>query len=352
MNLDNMFKLIKSKGLTAAQVSADTGISTSVLSDWKNGKAVPTVTKLELIADYFDCTVDYLIGRENATYSPEKEPVKYTGELENFVPSWDKVKITEKKGSAQSEMYGIKLLRLKQILKRYGGYGINTSDRLQCVIQDIREIQKILNIPFYNIKDDRMEQDIFLSIIENYPFLLNQAKKDNFIGYVQEQNIITLDKMSIYNKDISFDRQDSLCLELHRLTDRAEKCEYEEEYKTNIFVPCACEYFQRVLCPVCLRKYKWNINEFTEKALCPQCRSRIENYKKQRDEKEYCSICLEEKIVMSYTYLWGYIEGFSYRDLADNNAKRYTEVIKKVISILLYEIKRLKDGYGYEKHLV
>lgn len=259
----------------------------------------------------------------------------------------------DKKRPAQSKMYGVRLLRLKHILKRYGGYGIDTSDRLQCVIQDIKAIQKILNIPFYNIKDDRTEQDIFLSIIENdFIFLSAQAKKNNFIGYVQEQNIITLDKMSIYSKDVSFFGQDSLCSELHRLTDRSEKCEYEEEYKTNIFVPCACEYFYRVLCPVCLRKYRWNINEITEKALCPQCKSRIANYKKQRDEKEYCSICLEEKIVMSYTYLWGYIEGFSYSDLVCNDAKRYTEVIKKVISILLYEIKRLKDGYGYEKHLV
>lgn len=66
MNLDNMFKLIKTRGLTAAQVSADTGISASVLSDWKNGKSIPTVTKLELVADYLGCSVDYLIGREKS----------------------------------------------------------------------------------------------------------------------------------------------------------------------------------------------------------------------------------------------------------------------------------------------
>lgn len=63
VKLDNLFIIIKAKGLTAKKVSADTGISTGNISDWKSGRSMPTATKLDLLADYLDCSVDYLIGR-------------------------------------------------------------------------------------------------------------------------------------------------------------------------------------------------------------------------------------------------------------------------------------------------
>lgn len=46
---------------TAYQVSKDTGIAQSVLSDWKTGRSKPKVDKIKILADYFGVNVDELI---------------------------------------------------------------------------------------------------------------------------------------------------------------------------------------------------------------------------------------------------------------------------------------------------
>ena len=68
VNLDNLFLRIKELNLTAKKLSNDTGISTGNISDWKRGRSMPTAIKLDTLADYLDCSVDYLLGR---TDNPE-----------------------------------------------------------------------------------------------------------------------------------------------------------------------------------------------------------------------------------------------------------------------------------------
>ena len=63
VNLDNLFQRLSDKGLNAKKLSEATGISTGNISDWKSGRSLPSATKLDVIADYLDCSVDYLLGR-------------------------------------------------------------------------------------------------------------------------------------------------------------------------------------------------------------------------------------------------------------------------------------------------
>lgn len=63
VNLNNLFKRIEEKGLNANKLSEATGISTGNISDWKSGRSLPTASKLDVLADYLDCSVDYLLGR-------------------------------------------------------------------------------------------------------------------------------------------------------------------------------------------------------------------------------------------------------------------------------------------------
>lgn len=63
VNLDNLFFRIKEKGITAKKLSEATGISTGNISDWKSGRSMPTAIKLDIIASYLGCSVDYLLGR-------------------------------------------------------------------------------------------------------------------------------------------------------------------------------------------------------------------------------------------------------------------------------------------------
>lgn len=55
-------KMRDSRGMTDYQVSKETGIPTSVISSWKNGKYTPKVDRLVKIAKLFNVTMDELLG--------------------------------------------------------------------------------------------------------------------------------------------------------------------------------------------------------------------------------------------------------------------------------------------------
>lgn len=63
VNINNLFKLISMKGITQSKLAEDTSVSTGNISDWKKGKSMPSAVKLDELATYFDCSVDYLLGR-------------------------------------------------------------------------------------------------------------------------------------------------------------------------------------------------------------------------------------------------------------------------------------------------
>ncbi len=48
------------------------GLSSGTYSHWKNGTKYPRVEILVRIADYFDCSVDYLLGRTDIKNSVKR----------------------------------------------------------------------------------------------------------------------------------------------------------------------------------------------------------------------------------------------------------------------------------------
>ncbi|MBQ9805488.1 MAG: helix-turn-helix domain-containing protein [Clostridia bacterium] len=55
-------KLLKTHRVSVYQVAKATGISSSTLCDWKNGRSTPKADKLARIADYFSISLDELMG--------------------------------------------------------------------------------------------------------------------------------------------------------------------------------------------------------------------------------------------------------------------------------------------------
>lgn len=56
--------LMKSEKLTQMQLARALGIGQSSVSDWINAKSEPSIENLWKLADFFDVSVDYLIGRK------------------------------------------------------------------------------------------------------------------------------------------------------------------------------------------------------------------------------------------------------------------------------------------------
>lgn len=77
-------RLLKSRGLKIADVSRGTGISGATLYEWKAGKYTPKADKLQLIADFFGVTLDYLMTGDQQTedgYYTDPETAKLAQEI-------------------------------------------------------------------------------------------------------------------------------------------------------------------------------------------------------------------------------------------------------------------------------
>lgn len=61
----NLLKVINEKGYTYNLISKKTGIPQSTISGWFNRGNSPRLEDIVRIADFLQCSVDYLIGREN-----------------------------------------------------------------------------------------------------------------------------------------------------------------------------------------------------------------------------------------------------------------------------------------------
>ncbi len=65
-------KLRKQSHITIDELSKETGVGKSTISDIETGKAKsPKTTTLKKLADYFNVSMDYILGNTNETEKPE-----------------------------------------------------------------------------------------------------------------------------------------------------------------------------------------------------------------------------------------------------------------------------------------
>lgn len=64
----NLKKLRLQKNLTQLQVQMHTGIEQALLSKYESGKRIPPTETLIILADYYNVSMDYIMGR---TDNPE-----------------------------------------------------------------------------------------------------------------------------------------------------------------------------------------------------------------------------------------------------------------------------------------
>lgn len=67
-------KLRKEKKMTQEEISKKLGIPRSTYSNYESGKREPDFNTAELIAEFLDVSIDYLIGRTNDRNTTLSEP--------------------------------------------------------------------------------------------------------------------------------------------------------------------------------------------------------------------------------------------------------------------------------------
>ena len=66
MNIsDRIQSLRKARGITQEQLADAVGVSRQAVSKWEAEQSVPDLERIVAMAEYFDVTTDYLLGRSD-----------------------------------------------------------------------------------------------------------------------------------------------------------------------------------------------------------------------------------------------------------------------------------------------
>lgn len=65
MNFIRLKEIRKSKNISQVKLAIDLNMSQNTISRYETGERQPGIEELIIIADYFNISVDYLLGRTN-----------------------------------------------------------------------------------------------------------------------------------------------------------------------------------------------------------------------------------------------------------------------------------------------
>ncbi len=62
---ENLIRLRKEGGVSQQKLATAVQVTQQCVSEWENGNIEPIMTNLIKIADFFDVSIDYLVGRKD-----------------------------------------------------------------------------------------------------------------------------------------------------------------------------------------------------------------------------------------------------------------------------------------------
>lgn len=70
--VDKIFDLLTRNNMTAKDLAKSVGLSGGNITDWKTGRANPSISSLKKIADYFNVSLEWLL-EDNDTISSKQQ---------------------------------------------------------------------------------------------------------------------------------------------------------------------------------------------------------------------------------------------------------------------------------------
>ena len=102
MRTDRLRGLREQRGLSQGEAAKRIGIARTTYSNYEAGNREPDIDTLIRMADFYDVSIDYLVGRAN-------DPKMTFSEAERFI--YDKLELSDEEIMSQVDMYydGMKL---------------------------------------------------------------------------------------------------------------------------------------------------------------------------------------------------------------------------------------------------
>lgn len=104
--LDRIKELSKSRDKTVKEVAIELGLGENYLYSLKN--KIPNGQTLQKLADYFNVTVDYLLGRDES--EPKQTKVDLAAVADDDEPNWDDWLSAGGKPLTESDKIALKLM--------------------------------------------------------------------------------------------------------------------------------------------------------------------------------------------------------------------------------------------------
>lgn len=140
---NKLIELLEERNITAYKLAKDTGISQGLMGEYKNGIKNPTGKNLTKIAEYFNVSTDYLLGKTDDP-SPASDE-EYTEIEKDLVTNYRKL---DDEGKIKLDGYLEDLVRLHNlnIQKINDKHKALTLDNTKIEESDIEFIEKLVEL--------------------------------------------------------------------------------------------------------------------------------------------------------------------------------------------------------------
>jgi transcriptional regulator with XRE-family HTH domain len=89
--MENLKKIREARNLNQLKVAMDVGLTQEAISKYETGNATPSCQVLILLAEYFNCSTDYLLDRTDSVKMNTTKASKDDEILENLIFRYKKL---------------------------------------------------------------------------------------------------------------------------------------------------------------------------------------------------------------------------------------------------------------------
>ena len=175
---ESIRKLRKKAALTQEQLAEAMGVSVGAVSKWELGASIPDITTIMELADFFETSVDALLGYAPRSHEPKNtvEQLRLLRQQKRFAEGMTLAeKALQKYPNHFEIVYQSALIYHLTLDKRYVPRALELLERA-CLLIDQN--------PYESVSLLSIQNDIAgcYQVIENFDEALNRLKKNNYLG--------------------------------------------------------------------------------------------------------------------------------------------------------------------------
>ncbi|MDE7389366.1 MAG: helix-turn-helix domain-containing protein [Lachnospiraceae bacterium] len=198
-----LYAIRENKGLSRQKVADDLGISRASLEYYEKGKRTPDINTIELIADYFGISIDYLLGVTDCqSYDTDiRQICDYTGLSKGAVEALHECKEMAKSSEYRAILNDfIEQRRMYTLISEFANYRALTND-IENLKKECSDLMKKENVTVFKMSKTTFDSDEYKSLshetsnlnkeISNLQDKIHNMNKELKLSLLSIQELVT-----------------------------------------------------------------------------------------------------------------------------------------------------------------